>query len=64
VLPPKRYRAFGLTLALLAASIDLLSQPSNMSSIQPLLLRSVKLECFNDLVQLSNDSYEGELSNT
>jgi hypothetical protein len=34
-----------------------------MSSVQPLFLYSVKLKCPNDLVHLSSDSSEGELSN-
>jgi hypothetical protein len=61
VLPPGRYRAFGLTTGLMAASIDLLSQPSDMSSVQPPLLHSVKLEFPDGLVYLSSDSLEGEL---
>jgi hypothetical protein len=61
VLPPGRYRAFGLTTALMAASTILLSQPSDMSSIQPPLLHSVKFECPNGLVLLSSNSSEGEL---
>jgi hypothetical protein len=61
VLPPRRYRAFGLTAALMAASTDLLSQPSDMSSVQPPLLHSVKLEFPDGLVHLSSDSSEGEL---
>jgi hypothetical protein len=61
VLPPRRYRAFGLTAALMAASIDLLSQPSDMSSVQPSLLHSVKLEFPDGLVHLSSDSSEDEL---
>jgi hypothetical protein len=35
VLPPRWYRAFGLIAVLMAASIDLLSQSSDMSSVQP-----------------------------
>jgi hypothetical protein len=61
VLPPRRYRAFGLTAALMAVSIDLLSQPSDMSSVQPPLLHSVKLEFPDGLVHLSSDSSEDEL---
>jgi hypothetical protein len=61
VLPPGRYRAFGLTAALMAASTDLLSQPSDMSSVQPPLLHSVKLEFPDGLVHLSSDSSEDEL---
>jgi hypothetical protein len=63
VLLPGRYMAFGLIAALTAASTDLLSMPSDMSSIQPPLLHHVKLECPDDLVHLSSDSSEGELSN-
>jgi hypothetical protein len=63
VLPPGWYRAFGLTSTLMVASIDLLSHPSNMSSIQPPLFYFVKLECPNDLVHLSSDSYKGESPN-
>jgi hypothetical protein len=63
VLPPGRYWAFGLNAALMAASTDLLSQPFDMSSVQPPLLQSVKLECPDDLVHLSSDSSESELSN-
>jgi hypothetical protein len=58
ILPPGRYRAFGLTAALMAASTDLLSQPSNMSSVQPPFLHSVKLEFLDGLVHLSSDSSE------
>jgi hypothetical protein len=36
LLPPGRYRAFGLNAALMAASTDLVFQPSDMSSVQPL----------------------------
>jgi hypothetical protein len=59
VLPPGRYRAFGLTPTLMAASTDLLSQPSDMSSVQPPILHSVKLELPDGLVHLSSDSSEG-----
>jgi hypothetical protein len=63
LLPPSRYRAFGLNAALMVASTDLISQLSDMSSIQPLLLHSVKLEKPDNLVNLSNDSSEGALPN-
>jgi hypothetical protein len=37
LLPPGRYRAFGLNTALMAASTNLtVSQPSDISSVQPL----------------------------
>jgi hypothetical protein len=36
--PPKHYRAFGLNVALMAASTNLVSQPSDMSSFQISLL--------------------------
>jgi hypothetical protein len=35
LLPPGRYRAFGLNAALMAAFMDLVSQPLDMFSIQP-----------------------------
>jgi hypothetical protein len=63
LLPPGRYRAFGLNVALIATSTDLVSQPSDMSSVQPPLLHSVKLEMPDNLVNLSSDSYEGALPN-
>jgi hypothetical protein len=47
----------------MATSTDLISQPSNMSSVQPSLLHSVKLEKPDNLVNLSNDSSEGALPN-
>ena len=47
----------------MATSSDLLSQPSNMSSIQPSLFHYVKLECPNDLVHLFSDSSKGDISN-
>jgi hypothetical protein len=47
----------------MAASTDLVSQPSDMSSVQPPLLHSVKLEKPNNIVNLSSDSSEGALSN-
>jgi hypothetical protein len=62
VLPPGRYRAFGLTAAFMAAFTVPLSQPSDMSSAQPPLLHSMKLECPDGLVYLSSDSSEGGLS--
>ena len=62
MLPRGRYRAFGLTAALMAASTVPLSQPSDMSSVQPPLLYSVKLECLDGPVLLSSDSSEDELS--
>jgi hypothetical protein len=61
VLPPRRYRAFGLTAAFMAASTNLLSQPSDMSSVQLPLLHSIKLEFPDSLVHLSSDSSEDEL---
>jgi hypothetical protein len=63
LLPLGRYRAFGLNAALMAASFDLISQPSYMSSIQPPLLHSVKLEKPDNLVNLFSDSSEGALPN-
>jgi hypothetical protein len=63
LLPLGRYRAFRLTAALMATSIDILSQPSDMSSVQPPLLHSVKLERPDDLVHLSSNSSEDELPN-
>jgi hypothetical protein len=63
LLPPSRYRAFGLNAALMAASTDLVLQPSYMSSVQPPLLHSVKLEKPDNLVNLSSDSSEGALPN-
>jgi hypothetical protein len=47
----------------MAASMDLVSQPSNMSSVQSLLLHSVKLEKPDNLVNLSSDSTEDALPN-
>jgi hypothetical protein len=63
LLPPDRYRAFGLNAALMAASTDLVSQPSYMFNVQPPLLHSVKLEKPDNLVNLSSDSSEGALPN-
>jgi hypothetical protein len=63
LLPPGRYRAFGFNVALMAASTDLVSQPSYMSSVQPPLLHSMKLEMLDNLVNLSSDSSEGALPN-
>jgi hypothetical protein len=63
VLLPKWYWAFGLTAAFMTASTDLLSQPSDMSSVQPPLLHFVKLVCPSDLIDLSNDSFEGAIPN-
>jgi hypothetical protein len=63
LLPLGRYRAFGLNVALMAASTDLVSQPSDMSSVQPPLLHSVKLEMPDNLMNLSSDSSEGALPN-
>jgi hypothetical protein len=62
VLPPGRYRAFGLTATLMAASTDLLSQPSDMLSVQPPILHSMKLEFPDGLVHLSSDSSKGGYS--
>jgi hypothetical protein len=63
LLPLDRYRAFGLNAALMAASTNLVSQPSDMSNVQPPLLHSVKLEKPDNLVNLSSDSFEGALPN-
>jgi hypothetical protein len=63
VLPHGKYRAFGLTRALMAAFTDLMSQPSDMSSVQPPFLHSVKLECPDNLVNLFSDSSEGAIPN-
>jgi hypothetical protein len=63
VLLPRRYKAFGPNATLMATSTDHLSQPSDISSVQPPLLHSVKLECPNDLVYLSSDSSKDELPN-
>jgi hypothetical protein len=40
LLLPRRYRAFGLNTALMAAFTNLVLQPSYMFSVQPLLLHS------------------------
>jgi hypothetical protein len=63
LLPPGRYRAFRLNAALMAVSMDLISQPSDMSSVQPSLLHSLKLEKLDNLVNLSSDSSEGAVPN-
>ena len=63
LLPPSQYKAFGLNAALMAASMDLVSQPSDMSSIQPPLLHSMKLEKLDNLVNLSSDLSKGALPN-
>jgi hypothetical protein len=63
LLPPSRYRAFGFNAALMATSTDLVLLPSDMSSFQPPLLHSVKLEKPDNLVNLSSDSSKGALSN-
>jgi hypothetical protein len=63
LLPSGRYKAFGLNAALMAASTDLVSQPPNISSVQPPLLHSVKLEKPDNLVNLSSDLSEGTLPN-
>jgi hypothetical protein len=55
------YKAFGLNATLMAASTDLVLQPSYMSSVQPPLLHSVKLEKLDNLVNLSSDSSKGAL---
>ena len=47
----------------MATSTDLLFQPSDMSSFQPPLLHSVKLEYTNDLIHLSSDSFDGAIPN-
>jgi hypothetical protein len=63
LLPPGRYKAFGLNAALMAASTDLISQPLDMSSVQPPLLYSVKLEKPDNLVNFSSNLSEGALPN-
>jgi hypothetical protein len=63
LLPPGRYKAIGLNVALMAASMDLVSQPSDMSNIQPPLFQSVKLEKPDNLVNLSSDLSESALPN-
>jgi hypothetical protein len=63
LLLPGRYRAFGLNTALMAASMDLVLQPLDMSNVQPSLLHSVKIEMPDNLVNLSSDSSEGALPN-
>jgi hypothetical protein len=69
LLPLGQYRAFGLNAALrlnatlMATSTNLISQPSNLSSVQPPLLHSVKLESPDNLMNLSSDSSEGAISN-
>ena len=45
----------------MAASTNLMSQPSDMSSVQSPLLHSVKLECLDNLVNLSSDSSKGAI---
>jgi hypothetical protein len=45
----------------MATSTNLVSQPSDTSSVQPPLLHSVKLEKLDNLVNLSSDSFEGVL---
>jgi hypothetical protein len=57
------YRAFRLNVVLMVASTDLVSQPSDIFSVQPPSLHSVKLESPDNLVHLSSDSFEGELLN-
>jgi hypothetical protein len=47
----------------MATFTDLVSQPSDMSSVQPPLLHSVKLEKPDNLVNLSSDSSKGALPN-
>jgi hypothetical protein len=47
----------------MATSTDLVSQPSDMSSVQPSLLHSVNLEKPNNLVNLSSDSSECAIPN-
>jgi hypothetical protein len=63
LLPPGRYRVFGLNAAFMAASTDLVSHPSDISSVQPPLLHSMKLEKSDNLVNLSSDSSEGVVPN-
>jgi hypothetical protein len=55
LLPSGRYRAFGLNAALMVASTDLISQLSDMSSVQSPLFHSVKLKSLNNLVNLSSE---------
>jgi hypothetical protein len=62
LLPPGRYRAFGLNAIVMAAFSDLVFQPLDMSSVQSSLFHFVKLESPN-LVQLYSDSSKGELPN-
>jgi hypothetical protein len=57
------YRAFRLNVVLMVASTDLVSQPSDIFSVQPPSLHSVKLESPDNLVHLSSDSFEDELPN-
>jgi hypothetical protein len=59
---PGRYRVFGLNAVLMAASTDLVSQPSDMSSVQSSLLYLVKVESPDNLVYLSSDSSKGAIS--
>jgi hypothetical protein len=47
----------------MATSTDLVSQSSDMSSVQPPLLHSVKLEKPDNLLNLSSDSSKGALPN-
>jgi hypothetical protein len=58
-----RYRAFGLNTPLMAASINLVLQLSDMSSVQLPLFHFVKLESLDNQINLSSTSYEGELLN-
>ena len=47
----------------MAASTDLVSQPFDMSSVQPPVLHFMKLEKPDNLVNLSSDSSEGVVPN-
>jgi hypothetical protein len=62
-LPLGRHKAFGLNAVLMAASIDLVLQPLDISSVQSPLLHSVKLEKLDNLVNLSSDSSKDVLPN-
>jgi hypothetical protein len=63
LLPQGRYRAFGFNATLMATPIDVVFEPSDMSSVQLLQLHSVKLESPDNLVKLSSDPSEGAISN-
>jgi hypothetical protein len=59
LLPLSCYRAFGFNAAFMATSTDPVLQPPYMSSVQPSLLHSMKLEKPDNLVNLSSDLSEG-----